>query len=267
MRAFNLQERCWLWQLPRARCLSSPWRPLRGPRLNDLVGSDIGLHVGANFVSSFPDRVYVSRLIPALNEAKRPGEKTGKGFYKVRGQGGRLVRQGAGGGRGSITITTYGAGGRDRHRLGKEKAISIQGCRRELRCKHGFESVRCCANDGPRCGYCGGRGPSDGRPLRRGHTPASRQTRARKPPAVPPTSSVFMPQYRQTPSPHCVTCTLVPPPPLPSPVRPQDPQGLPRPRAGAPAGRLAPGGGPAAAGGQAARAVRPGHPGLHLLPG
>ncbi|KXZ50410.1 hypothetical protein GPECTOR_16g584 [Gonium pectorale] len=54
-----------------------------GPfRLNDLVGSDIGLHVGANFVTSFADRVYVSRLIPALNEAKRLGEKTGKGFYK-----------------------------------------------------------------------------------------------------------------------------------------------------------------------------------------
>ncbi|GFR46239.1 hypothetical protein Agub_g7785 [Astrephomene gubernaculifera] len=54
-----------------------------GPfRLNDLVGSDIGLHVGANFVTSFPERVYVSRLIPLLNEAKRLGEKTGKGFYK-----------------------------------------------------------------------------------------------------------------------------------------------------------------------------------------
>ncbi|GLI69386.1 hypothetical protein VaNZ11_013987, partial [Volvox africanus] len=54
-----------------------------GPfRLNDLVGSDIGLHVGANFVTSFSERVYVSRLIPLLNEAKRLGEKTGKGFYK-----------------------------------------------------------------------------------------------------------------------------------------------------------------------------------------
>ncbi len=44
--------------------------------------------MGANFVTSFPDRVYVSRLIPALNEAKRLGEKTGKGFYKARGEGG-----------------------------------------------------------------------------------------------------------------------------------------------------------------------------------
>lgn len=54
-----------------------------GPfRLNDLVGSDIGLHVGKNFVESFPERVYISFLIPLLNEAKRLGEKTGSGFYK-----------------------------------------------------------------------------------------------------------------------------------------------------------------------------------------
>ncbi|GBF93062.1 hypothetical protein Rsub_05673 [Raphidocelis subcapitata] len=54
-----------------------------GPfRLNDLVGSDIGLHVGRNFVESFSERVYVSHLIPSLNDAKRLGEKTGAGFYK-----------------------------------------------------------------------------------------------------------------------------------------------------------------------------------------
>jgi enoyl-CoA hydratase/3-hydroxyacyl-CoA dehydrogenase len=53
-----------------------------GPfRLSDLVGGDIGLHVGANFMTSFPDRVTKSSLIPLMNEAKRLGEKTGKGFY------------------------------------------------------------------------------------------------------------------------------------------------------------------------------------------
>lgn len=52
-------------------------------RLNDLVGSDVGLHVGKNFVDSFPERVYISQLIPLLNQHKRLGEKTGKGFYKV----------------------------------------------------------------------------------------------------------------------------------------------------------------------------------------
>ena len=55
-----------------------------GPfRLNDLVGSDIGYHVGKNFVESFSERVYISELIPLLNQHKRLGEKSGKGFYKV----------------------------------------------------------------------------------------------------------------------------------------------------------------------------------------
>eukprot|EP00983_Pelagomonas_calceolata_P119517 1160614-Pelagomonas_calceolata.AAC.6 len=53
-------------------------------RLNDLVGSDVGFHVGKNFLDSFPDRVYISQLIPMMNQLKRLGEKTGKGFYKVR---------------------------------------------------------------------------------------------------------------------------------------------------------------------------------------
>ena len=53
-----------------------------GPfRLNDLVGTDIGVHVGKNFVEDFPDRVYESRIIPSLMEANRLGEKSGAGFY------------------------------------------------------------------------------------------------------------------------------------------------------------------------------------------
>ena len=48
------------------------------------MGSDVGLHVGKNFLDSFPDRVHVSALIPLLNQNKRLGEKTGKGFYQVR---------------------------------------------------------------------------------------------------------------------------------------------------------------------------------------
>jgi len=55
--------------------------PMGPMRLADLVGGDISLHVGANFVENFADRVYTSQLIPMLNEAKRLGEKTGKGFY------------------------------------------------------------------------------------------------------------------------------------------------------------------------------------------
>lgn len=54
-----------------------------GPfRLSDLVGADVGLHVGKNFLDSFPERVYPARIIAMLNERKRLGEKTGAGFYK-----------------------------------------------------------------------------------------------------------------------------------------------------------------------------------------
>jgi enoyl-CoA hydratase/3-hydroxyacyl-CoA dehydrogenase len=45
------------------------------------TNTDIGLHVGKNFVESFPERVYVSQLIPSMNAAKRLGEKTKAGFY------------------------------------------------------------------------------------------------------------------------------------------------------------------------------------------
>lgn len=54
-----------------------------GPfRLSDLVGADVGLHVGKNFLDSFPERCYPARIIVMLNERKRLGEKTGAGFYK-----------------------------------------------------------------------------------------------------------------------------------------------------------------------------------------
>ena len=46
------------------------------------MGADIGLHVGKNFIESFPERVYPAQIISLLNEHKRLGEKTGSGFYK-----------------------------------------------------------------------------------------------------------------------------------------------------------------------------------------
>lgn len=51
-------------------------------RLSDLVGADIGLHVGKNFIEAFSDRVYPAQIISLLNDHKRLGEKTGSGFYK-----------------------------------------------------------------------------------------------------------------------------------------------------------------------------------------
>ncbi|KAL3160104.1 hypothetical protein ABBQ32_010882 [Trebouxia sp. C0010 RCD-2024] len=54
-----------------------------GPfRLSDLVGADIGLHVGKNFIEAFSERVYPAQIISLLNDHKRLGEKTGSGFYK-----------------------------------------------------------------------------------------------------------------------------------------------------------------------------------------
>lgn len=54
-----------------------------GPfRLSDLVGADVGLHVGKNFLESFHERSYPASIIAALNDTKRLGEKTGAGFYK-----------------------------------------------------------------------------------------------------------------------------------------------------------------------------------------
>mmetsp|Transcript_20088 Transcript_20088/g.50614 ORF Transcript_20088/g.50614 Transcript_20088/m.50614 type:complete len:723 (+) Transcript_20088:227-2395(+) len=50
--------------------------------LSDLVGADIGVHVGANFIHSYPERVYQSTLYPSMVEKKRLGQKTGSGFYK-----------------------------------------------------------------------------------------------------------------------------------------------------------------------------------------
>eukprot|EP00475_Leptophrys_vorax_P025122 TRINITY_DN3507_c0_g1_i1.p1 TRINITY_DN3507_c0_g1~~TRINITY_DN3507_c0_g1_i1.p1 ORF type:complete len:728 (-),score=81.30 TRINITY_DN3507_c0_g1_i1:192-2375(-) len=62
-----------------------------GPfRLADLVGMQVGLAVGTQFFTAFPDRAYKAALIPLLVEAKRFGEKSGKGFYSY--DGGRKQR-------------------------------------------------------------------------------------------------------------------------------------------------------------------------------
>ena len=53
-----------------------------GPfRLSDLVGADIGLHVGKNVVESFGERSYPAALVAAMVEAGKLGEKSGSGFY------------------------------------------------------------------------------------------------------------------------------------------------------------------------------------------
>ena len=47
-----------------------------GPfRLGDLVGHDVGVHVGQNFIDDFPLRVYESKLIPGLMAGGRMGDR------------------------------------------------------------------------------------------------------------------------------------------------------------------------------------------------
>ena len=72
------------------------WGMPMGPfRLTDLVGGDIGLHVAQSYVRDFGERVYESRLIPLMNDAKRLGEKTGSGFYSFAAGRGRAARDAA----------------------------------------------------------------------------------------------------------------------------------------------------------------------------
>lgn len=53
-----------------------------GPfRLCDLVGFGVAIATGTQFVQNFPERTYKSLLIPIMQEDKRAGETTRKGFY------------------------------------------------------------------------------------------------------------------------------------------------------------------------------------------
>ncbi|KAI8012326.1 hypothetical protein LOK49_LG06G03391 [Camellia lanceoleosa] len=47
----------------------------------DLVGFGVAIATGTQFVENFPERTYKSMLIPIMQEDKRAGEATRKGFY------------------------------------------------------------------------------------------------------------------------------------------------------------------------------------------
>ncbi|XP_047311340.1 glyoxysomal fatty acid beta-oxidation multifunctional protein MFP-a-like [Impatiens glandulifera] len=58
-----------------------------GPfRLCDLVGFGVATATGSQFVTNFPERVYKSALVTLLQEDKRAGEATRKGFYVYDGK-------------------------------------------------------------------------------------------------------------------------------------------------------------------------------------
>jgi enoyl-CoA hydratase/3-hydroxyacyl-CoA dehydrogenase len=50
--------------------------------MNDQVGLDVGLHVAKIIVGGYPQHMYPSTLTNYMFEAKRLGQKTGKGYYK-----------------------------------------------------------------------------------------------------------------------------------------------------------------------------------------
>ncbi|CAO2821994.1 unnamed protein product [Amaranthus hypochondriacus] len=53
-----------------------------GPfRLIDLVGFGVGIATAMQYIEHFPDRTYKSMMIPLMQEDKRAGESTRKGFY------------------------------------------------------------------------------------------------------------------------------------------------------------------------------------------
>jgi 3-hydroxyacyl-CoA dehydrogenase/enoyl-CoA hydratase/carnithine racemase len=55
--------------------------PMGPIELYDTVGLDIALHAGSVMQQAFPQRVVPSKILPAMVDAKRLGQKNGKGFF------------------------------------------------------------------------------------------------------------------------------------------------------------------------------------------
>ncbi|KAJ4954723.1 hypothetical protein NE237_011506 [Protea cynaroides] len=68
-----------LYQIDRA--ITKFGMPMGPFRLVDLVGFGVALATGIQFVENFPERSYKSMLISLMQEDKRLGESTRKGFY------------------------------------------------------------------------------------------------------------------------------------------------------------------------------------------
>ncbi|XP_042518036.1 peroxisomal fatty acid beta-oxidation multifunctional protein MFP2 [Macadamia integrifolia] len=68
-----------LYQIDRA--ITKFGMPMGPFRLVDLVGFGVAIATGTQFVENFPERSYKSLLIPLMQEDKRLGENTRKGFY------------------------------------------------------------------------------------------------------------------------------------------------------------------------------------------
>ncbi|XP_057486339.1 glyoxysomal fatty acid beta-oxidation multifunctional protein MFP-a-like [Actinidia eriantha] len=63
------------------RAITKFGMPMGPFRLCDLVGFGVAVATGSQYVQNFPERTYKSMLIPLMQEDKRAGESTRKGFY------------------------------------------------------------------------------------------------------------------------------------------------------------------------------------------
>ncbi|XP_062175642.1 glyoxysomal fatty acid beta-oxidation multifunctional protein MFP-a-like [Alnus glutinosa] len=63
------------------RAITEFGMPMGPFRLADMVGFDFAIATGTPFVHNFPERSYKSMLIPLMQQEKRAGETTRKGFY------------------------------------------------------------------------------------------------------------------------------------------------------------------------------------------
>ncbi|KAL5782268.1 hypothetical protein ACOSP7_007297 [Xanthoceras sorbifolium] len=63
------------------RAITNFGMPMGPFRLADLVGFGVAIATGMQFIENFPERTYKSMLIPFMQEDKRAGETTRKGFY------------------------------------------------------------------------------------------------------------------------------------------------------------------------------------------
>ncbi|KAH9765881.1 peroxisomal fatty acid beta-oxidation multifunctional protein MFP2 [Citrus sinensis] len=68
-----------LYQIDRA--ITKFGMPMGPFRLADLVGFGVAIATGTQFIENFPERTYKSMIIPIMQEDKRAGETTRKGFY------------------------------------------------------------------------------------------------------------------------------------------------------------------------------------------
>lgn len=68
------------------RAATSFGMPMGPITLYDTVGLDIALHAGHVMQKAFPGRVVPSKILPAMVEAKRLGQKNGRGFFNYGGK-------------------------------------------------------------------------------------------------------------------------------------------------------------------------------------